>query len=174
MTVQRDRRQEVLDRLEAIFGGLTIDLLGGPNGAVQIVPGHFVRNRNELQKNKVPGIILLDADEVKDPRTPKEPPSGQQLRMPPQLMRMTPEVYVVLDERGVENKNAGKDLNTARLAILNVLMTDRQLWEIVGANGNIVYDGSVSDFARNRTMKGQLGMSVTFTYPLLVQEFATG
>jgi hypothetical protein len=35
--------------------------------------------------------------------------------MPIQIMRMTPEIYVVLDVRPVGNLNVGKDLNTARL-----------------------------------------------------------
>lgn len=166
---QRDRRQEVLDRLFELLGNMTVDLAGGPNGTVQIVPGNIVRNRNELQQDKVPGIIILDADEVKDQRTLKEAPGGgQQQRMPAQLMKMTPEIYVVLDVRPVGNLNVGKDLNTARMAILAKVFTDEQLWGIIGANGNITYDGCVTDLARNRTMKGQMGMSLTFTYPLLM------
>ena len=168
---QRDRRQEILDRLWDLFKDLTVDLAGGPNGASQIKPGSVVRNRNDLQADKVPGIILLDADEVKDPRALRPPPGVQQTRMPAQIMRMTPEIYVVLDVRGVKNENVGKDLNTARLAILNAIMTDDQLQSIVGSNGDITYDGCVTDLARNRTMKGQLGISVTFTYPLIVKEF---
>lgn len=169
--MQRDRRQEVLDRLWTLFSGITVDLLGGPNGSVQIVPGNVVRNRNELQKEKVPGIIVLDADEVKDPRLLQPPPGRAMERMPAQVMRMTPEIYVVLDERGVENLNVGKDLNIARLAILNSVFSDRQLQDIVGSNGNIAYDGCVTDLARNRTMRGQLGVSVTFSYPLILREF---
>jgi hypothetical protein len=173
MTVQRDRRQEILDRLWDLFSGITVDLAGGPNGPVAITPGSVVRNRNKLQQDKVPGITILDADEIRDQRQLQPPPGMQQVRMPAQVMRMTPEIYVVLDERGVENKNVGKDLNTARLAILNAIMTDEQLLNIVGPNGNITYDGSVTDLARNRTMKGQLGISVTFSYPLIVKEFVS-
>lgn len=172
MTV-RDRRQEILDRLFDVLGALTIALQGGPNGPVSIVPGHIVKNRNELQAGEVPGFIVLDADEVRDPRTLQPPPGTQQSRMPAQLMRMTPEIYVVLDVRPVDNENVGADLNTARLAILNAVMTDEQLQGIVGSNGNITYDGCVTDLARNRTMKGQLGISITFTYPLKVQEFTS-
>ena len=117
-------------------------------------------------------MIVLDADEVKDPIALKAPPGSQQSRMPAQVMRMTPEIYVVLETRPVGNLNVGKDLNTARLAILNAIMTDSVLWDIVGPNGNITYDGCVTDLARNRVMKGQIGLSVTFTYPLIVKEFA--
>lgn len=172
MTQQRDRRQEVLDRLWTLLSTLTVDLVGGPNGAKHIVAGNIVRNRNELQADKVPGLILLDADEVRDPRLMQPAPGMTQGRMPPQVMRMTPEIYVVLDVRGVTNENVGKDLNTARLAVLNKIMTDQQLQTIIGMNGNITYDGCVTDLARNRSMKGQLGMSVTFSYPLIIAEYA--
>lgn len=169
--IQRDRRQEILDRLWAMFENLTVDLAGGPNGAIQIKAGNVVRNRSELQADKLPGIILLDADEVKDPRTLRPPPGHQQSRMPIQVMRMTPEIYVQLDTRPIGNENVGKDLNTARLAILNAIFSDAQLQTIVGNNGDIVYDGCVTDLARNRQMKGQLGISVTFSYPLIVAEY---
>lgn len=157
-----------------LFNNITIDLVGGPNGTVQIKPGHTVRNRNDLQAEKTPGIIILDADEVRDP-TKLQPQRGNtEARMPVQVMKMTPEIYVVLDGRGVQNENVGKDLNTARLRILNAIFADQQLQEIVGANGGISYDGCVTDLARNRTMKGQLGISVTFSYPLIVAEYTTG
>jgi hypothetical protein len=166
-----DRRQLVLDRLYALLGGLTIPLLGGPDGAVTIKPGNIVQNRNELPKEKVPGIIILDADEVKDPRAQLATRGLTETRVPSSIMKMTPEIYVVLDVRGVTNKNGGADLNTARLAILAAVLPDEQLQKIVGANGNIVYDGCVTDYARNRTMKGQLGISITFTYPLIRNEY---
>lgn len=170
---QTDRRQMILDRCWDLFSGFSLDLLGGPNGAVQIKPGNVARNRADLQAEKVPGILLLDADEIRDSRQLQPNPGSQMTRMPAQIMKMTPETYIVLDTRPVGNENFGKDLNTTRLAILNLVMTDEQLWRIVGSNGNIVYDGCVTDLARNRTMKGQMGLSFTFTYPLIVREFSS-
>ncbi len=167
----RDRRQEVLTRLFELLGGLTIPLLGGPVGPVTIVPGNIVHNRNELPADLVPGIILLDADEIKDPRTQLPPRGLIERAVPPSIMKMTPEIYVVLDTRGITNQNMGEDLNTARLAILAAVLPDKQLQSIVGSNGNIVYDGCVTDFARNRTMKGQLGVSITYMYPLIPGEY---
>jgi hypothetical protein len=165
-----DRRELVLARLVALLGNLTIPLLGGPNGAVSIVPGNIVHNRNELPADKVPGIIILDADEVKNPRQTPPTRGLQEGHVGPHVINMTPEIYVVLDVRGIQNQNVGEDLNTARLAILRAVLPDRTLQQIVGANGNISYDGSVTDLARNRQMKGQLGISITFTYPLLRHE----
>lgn len=166
-----DRRQLVLSRLYDLLGGLTIPLAGGPNGPVNIVPGNIVRNRNELPKEKVPGIILLDADEIKDPAVQLRSRGVAERAVPTTIVKMTPEIYVVLDTRPITNENVGEDLNTARLAILAAVLPDQQLQNIVGANGDIAYDGSVTDLARNRMMKGQLGISITFTYPLVRNEY---
>jgi hypothetical protein len=170
----RDRRQEILDRLFAILNGLTINLVGGPEGAVVIEAGNVVRNRNQLQADKVPGLILLDADEVRDPTKQLREQGLAQGRMPTQVMKMTPEIYVVLDVRGVQNENVGQDLNTARLAINAAIFGDAQLQTIIGTNGNAIYDGMVTDLARNRTMKGQCGLSFTFSYPLILTETVAG
>ena len=113
-----DRRQLILNQLYVLLGGLTIPLLGGPTGAVSIVPGNIVHNRNELPKQKVPGIIILDADEIKDPRAQLRERGLAETRVPSNIIKMTPEIYVVLDTRGIDNQNGGEDLNTARLAIL--------------------------------------------------------
>jgi hypothetical protein len=160
----KDRRTDILAQCETLLGSLTITLSSG------IIPaGNFVHNRNELPKELVPGIIQLDADEVSDPRGIQMPPGR---RGPPgaRLMRMTPEIYVVLDVRKPNNVNVGEDLNKARLAILGVILNDPTLQRIVGDNGQISYDGCVTDLARNRTMQGQLGVSITFVYPLVPGE----
>lgn len=170
-TLYNDRRQLICTRLFTILTGLTIPLLGGDNGSVSIVPGSVVHNRNQLQHDKVPGIILLDADEVRDPRATPAPQGQQASRVREQVMRMTPEIYVVLDVRGAHNKNMGEDLNLARMAILRAVLPDAELQGIVGSNGGMTYDGCVTDLARNRTMKGQLGISITFGYPLLLKEY---
>lgn len=162
MTVKVDRRTLILKRLNELFTGITIQLT-----ASQIVPGHFVHNRNELPKELVPGVILLDADEVRDPRGIVP---GRELPAAPQLMRMTPEIYVVLDERQPHNLFVGEDLNLARAALLAKVLHDTQLIQILGSHGQMVYDGCVTDLARNRVMKGQLGMSITFVYPLIPGE----
>jgi hypothetical protein len=159
----RDRRAEILERCHNLLSTLEITLTDG------VIPaGNIVHNRAELPAEKIPGIILLDGDEVSDPRLPPAP--GRMLPPGPKLMRMTPEVYVVLDVRKPHNLNVGEDLNTARAAILLLLLTDKTLMEICGSNGQIIYDGSVTDLARNRTMRGQLGISITFVYPFVTGE----
>jgi hypothetical protein len=172
MTQYNDRRQAVLSRLDALLSDIgPIVLLGGPNGATTIAEGNYVLNRNALPENLVPGIILMDADEVRNVRQTQPPPGMAQRGVSDQVMSMTPEIYIVLDVRKPQNENVGADLNTARLAILAAVLPDTGLWNIVGANGNIVYDGCVTDLARNRLVQGQMGISITFSYPLKRTEY---
>lgn len=168
-----DRRELILERVYDLLSELTIPILGGPapSSVTSIPAGHIVRNQNELDKTKVPGIILLDADEVKSPRQ-QLPDRGQvENGVPDSIMKMTPEIYVVLDVRDRANTNVGEDLNAARMAILATILPDRTLQSIVGGNGNIVYDGAVTDLARNRMMKGQMGLSITFSYPFIASDY---
>lgn len=169
-----DRRELVLERLETMLSGMTITLSNG------VIPaGNFVRNRNELpgpdpndpagSPGLVPGIILCDGDEANEAPL-AVPPGVQATRMRDQLVKMTPEIYVVLDVRKPQNVLVGQDLNIARQVILAAIMTDAALWNIVGANGNIKYVAAITDLSRNRDMKGQLGMSFSFSYPLLHRE----
>jgi hypothetical protein len=171
-----DRRVLILQELESLLTGMTIPLMGTgiSNGSTpsEIPPGNFVRNRNELPAGKVPGIILLDGDEVPDPNI-KQIPQGRETNVfSPQIMRMSPEIYVVLDVRKPANLNVGEDLSIARAAILKAIMLDGNLHKIVGSHGKIVYDGCVTDLARNRTMQGQMGLLVSFVYPFIPGEIA--
>lgn len=149
-----------------ILSGLDIVLTDGST----IPAGHIVRNRDELPQELVPGIILLDADETKDPRFPQN--SGRSTPSGPGMMKMTPEIYVVLNVRKPKNLNVGEDLLLARAAILDLVLHDTGLQQITGSGGSIVVDGCYTDLARNRQMRGQMGLSITFGYPFIPNEFA--
>jgi hypothetical protein len=164
MTIRADRRALILARLKELLSGLTVTLTDGTT----IAAGNIVHNRDELPKEKVPGIILLDADEVKDPRFPTR--DGRGMPPSPGMMRMTPEIYIVLDVRKPQNTNVGEDLNLARAEILRLVLHDTALQTITGS-GDIVFDGCYTDLARNRQMKGQMGLAITFSYPFIPGEF---
>ena len=165
MSAKVDRRQLILDRLVTLLSGLTIQLSTGT-----IPAGNIVHNRDELPKELVPGIILLDADEVRDFNFPSM--QGRSERPGPGILKMTPEIYVVLDVRKPKNVLVGQDLGLARVAIINLILHDRDLQAITRSSGSILYDGCVTDLARNRQMKGQMGLSFTFSYPFIPDEFA--
>lgn len=164
MTALADRRALILAQTFDLLKGLSITLTEGT-----IPAGHIVHNRNELPDELVPGIILLDADEVTERAAL---PTGRKLAPGVSLMRMTPEIYVVLDVRKPQNTKVGEDLNLARAAILNTLLHDPMLQTVTGSNGLIRYDGCVTDLARNRQMKGQLGLMVSFVYPFIPDELS--
>jgi hypothetical protein len=107
----------ILKQLGDILSGLSVTLSTGA-----IATGNIAHNRNELPKEKVPGIILLDADEVRDPTFPER--SGRNLAPSSGIMKMTPEIYVVLEVRKPANATVGEDLNTARAAILSAVLHD--------------------------------------------------
>jgi len=164
MTAAVDRRVLILQELEALLSNLDIELTTG-----RIPAGNFVRNRNALPKELVPGVILIDGDEAPDPRF-RQMQQGRQGGIPAQIMKMTPEIYVVLDVRKPANKNVGEDLSIARIAIMKAILGDKTLSTIVGANGDITYSGCVTDLARNRQMEGQMGMIFSYSYPWLPGE----
>jgi hypothetical protein len=157
----------ILARLMTILSGFSLTLT---DGTTVIAAGNIVHNRDQLPAEKVPGIILLDADETKDPRFLQN--SGRSTPSGPGMMKMTPEIYVVLDVRQPANKNVGEDLILARAAIMRLILRDTGLQAITGSGGSIVYDGCYTDLARNRQMKGQMGLSFTFGYPFIPGEFA--
>jgi hypothetical protein len=165
-----DRRQLILTQLYGILSELSIPLLGGLNGPTTIVAGHIVKNRDQLPAELVSGLIMLDADETSIPLS--KPAPGRMTRSSTSLMKMSPEIYVVLDVRQPQNKNVSEDLNTARAAILDLVLHDPTLLTITSDNGWITYDGCVTDLARNRVMKGQMGIMLTFVYPFIPDEIA--
>jgi hypothetical protein len=167
MAAKADRRAFILARSFDILSNLIITISTG------VIPaGHIVHNRGELPEELRPGLIFLDADEVRDPRYVQNA-AGRSTPPKSGMMRMTPEIYAVLDDRKPANLLVSEDLLLMRTAVLNALFTDPQLQQFTGAEGSIVYDGCVTDLARNRQMKGQMGLSITFGYPFIPGELAT-
>lgn len=160
-----DRRVKLIAQMVDILGNLEITL---STGLIKV--GNIVHNRDELPAEKKPGIVLLDGDEQRDPRFPQN--AGRSERPGPTMMIMKPEVYIVLDVRKPPNPKVGEDLNTARAAIIDLVLHDAGLQAITGSNGSISYDGAVTDLARNRAMEGQMGLSFSLSYPFVPDEIA--
>jgi hypothetical protein len=151
-----DRRELVLTRLLEVLAAVP---------SIQVV----VRNRGELPADKRPGIVLLDADEVARPSAPNA--RGRLIAQAmPNVVDMTPEIYVVMDPRKQPNPSIGTDMNALRLVIIKAVQTDQALTDIVGSNGDIRYAGTQTDMASGRSMEGQMSIRMTFTYPLLPKE----
>lgn len=146
----RDRREEVLARLLVIATELE-----GINKAV--------RNKKAISEDQRPGYMINDADEEADEREVGRGRGGASAN----LVTMTPEQVIVL---GNVPEAVGTDLNTLRRAFVKAVLTDEALHEIVGSNGEIRYKGCATGLAQGRTMEGEMGIFITFTYPFLPSE----
>jgi hypothetical protein len=144
-----DKREQILARLFTVL---------------QAIPGieQHVRNRGELPDEKRPAITMLDADEIADER----PFAQGRITAFANRMIMTPEIYVALKDQKPDNLTAGQLLNGFRVAIIKAVMTDAELKDLVGSNGEIRYEGCVTDLARGRTMAGEILIRFAFVYVL--------
>jgi hypothetical protein len=149
-----DRREEVLSRL--------LDILKSVSG-VQVA----VRNRGELPADKRPAIVLLDGDEVA--RGAVQQTRGR-LTLAPNLIDLSPEIYVLMDAREPHNERIGEDMNAMRVLILTSIMKDTPLADVLGSNGDIQYNGCETDMASGRSMAGQMNIRMMFTYALRPSE----
>jgi hypothetical protein len=152
-----DKRELILLRLKAILE------------TVADVPGGVFRNRGELDDAKRPAIILLDGDEVST-RSVSAANSRGSLTVPPQFVRMSPEIYIVLDARKPHNVLSGEDLNAFRVDILKKIFEDAELKTLLGTNGDIAYDGTTTDMKSGQSMEGQALIKTTYQYVLRPSE----
>lgn len=152
----RDRREEILTRLEAILYTIVM--------TPPLV--HVVRNKAGLPDERRPAIILLDADEALTQRI-EQPSRG--LTRPPQLMAMTPQIFYLAGNLP-QNTTVGQHLNAARIAIMDAIMHDDQLRDICGANGSIYYGGCETDLKTGSTIEGQMQINPVFIYPFIPRE----
>lgn len=151
-----DRREEILARLLEILGTISL---------VQVV----VRNRGELPSAKRPAIVLLDGDEVARESVPQQ---RGRLTLAPNLVDLTPEIYAIMDQREPANDRIGEDMNALRVEIIRTISTDATLASILGSNGEIKYEGCITDMASGRSMEGQMHIRMTFTYALRVSDLS--
>jgi hypothetical protein len=144
-----DAREAVLVRLVTIAGA---------------VEGVVLAARNKLRPadTQRPAIVVLDADE--------EVPEGVASHVPAeaaQLVRMTPEIYIIL---GGSPDTVGTDINTLRARLIKAILTDTTLKSILGidrrSNGRMRYLGCATGLALDRSLMGEMGVSFAFTYVL--------
>jgi hypothetical protein len=158
-----------MDRREGILARL-LELL-------QTIPGMatYARNRGELPDAMRPALILLDADETVEFQHIQ---SRGQLRQPPTIVAMRPQIFLALKDAEPKNDGIGTELNRVRSLVLPLLlptvMTDDTLKGLVGANGFIRYEGMLTDMATGRSMRGELQFQFAFGYVLRLDELSEG
>jgi hypothetical protein len=136
------------------------------------VTGFETRKRNVglMDNDKRDAVVLLDGDET-DVSSSQSP--GRASLMRNQIMRMNPELYVVIKETRPGNDtpaNVGTQLNAYRDAILKAVYEDTQLATLLGSNGKAVYNGCATDLKSGSALSGSIRLDFAFTYPLILSE----
>ena len=121
-----------------------------------------IRNRGWKSNEQRPAIILLDADEESTGSQGTNGRGGMMMR--PAIVTMRPELYVLLDERRLENDTVGQDLNNYRVELSRAIATDQQMVALLGSNGKVVYNGCVTDLKSGSALTGQMRLDFAFTY----------
>lgn len=129
-----------------------------------------IRNRGPRTTDVRPAIVLLDGDETNElpPRAPGR--AGQPL--PPAILTMTPELFILLEESRPGNKNdtgsepteIGPRLNAYRDALLEALAGDAALLGLLGSNGRIQYRGMATDLKSGSALAGETRIDLALTY----------
>jgi len=139
------KREQVLARL--------FDVLATVNGVESTV-----RNRGLLGEDARPALVQLDGDE-----TNVLPGPVGQPRMAPALVRMQPQIFIVLKNAKPQNKDVGPTLNQFRALIIRAIATDAQLLALLGSNGKMSYDGCETDLKTGMLVEGQMQLNFSLT-----------
>jgi len=151
-----DRREEILARLLVIAKTIT-----GIKDAW--------RNRGLRKNDQRPCIVIMDADESS---SVTQPPKGRVVGFAPQIGRMRPEIYVLMDENRPtnikEDENVGSILNGIKSEFTSAIASDATLLSLLGSNGGMVYEGCATDLKSGARASGEMKIDFSFTYPINV------
>ena len=159
-----DRRELILERLEAIAGA---------------IPGVVLAGRNVIDPsdNQLPAIIVLEGDEETDERDLEEGRGGTTTvreHMTPHMVitAMTPPGEVVTQTDGTIawDDKLGMALNGLRPAVIKAVLNDGPLAALYGSNGRVIYRGMVSDLQAGRSVIGRFAVAFQVTYPLIASQ----
>lgn len=150
------RREEILARMFELLETLKSAPIPVDERLVTVV-----RNRGKLEQDKRPAAYLLDGDET---GAPPEPSVRGRVRMSPRLVTMNPQVFVVLKTKGPQNELVGQTLNIHRGRIINLFASDAQLQALIGTNGELTYDGMLTDLKTGNAMEGEMQLNFSIRY----------
>lgn len=139
-----------MDHREAILSRL-LEIAAGIEGVTKAY-----RNQDDIPEKSRPAIVILDGDEAADDGDP-----GRRPTTAPRRIGMTPEIYILL---GSSPENVGSSINLIRARFVKAVMTDATLRGLTLDGDGIRYEGCATGLARGRSMEGEMGVSLTFTY----------
>jgi hypothetical protein len=152
-----DRREQILVRLLAI---LTTLIETEPQAVVSVV-----RNRELRKDEERPGIVLLDGDET--PALTGRALPGRATGMSAQLMTMSPQVFILMNEQRPTRDTIGTATNAIRGAIIGLVANDATLKSLYGPNGSIELSDVTTDMKSGGEVRGSMMMDLRITYPLV-------
>lgn len=142
-----DRREQILARLEAIFGTISGVAKTG-------------RNVEDVTGKSRPAIIMHDASESSTDLS--ERPPGQNGRVVPKdYMILSPQIAILLGDRA---EVVGTRVSAMRSALVKAIWTDSQLASFLGNKGDIRYTGCGLETQPGETREARLLVNFEFTY----------
>lgn len=144
-----DKREDILSRLFAILNAIT-----DPE-----TPNTVARNRGLLDNDARPALVLLDGDErVSLPGNNR----GRQ-RMSPCLVTMMPQIFIITKLKKPQNEGIGELLNSFRVSIVKAIADDTELIALLGSNGDLSYDGCLTDLKTGSSVQGEMQLDFSLT-----------
>jgi hypothetical protein len=145
-----DVREQILARIKVIAEGV--------DGIAEVV-----RNVIALNTLRRPGIILLDGDEDVQTSRGNPPARGG---IAPAIVAMSPQLWIVMEEKRPTNVNLGPEINAFRWALLQAIAGDADLKALIGSNGDLAYSGATTDLKSGAANSGQMRLDFTINYVL--------
>lgn len=126
-----------------------------------------VRNRALLKTEKRPAVILLDGDEfpvLTHGGRQNRAHSGRQMMLTPSIMQLRPEMYILLPEDRPTNVDVGPLLNQKRVDLCAAIAEDVTLRNLLGSNGDMIYNGCATDLKSGSALTGQMRLDFYYNY----------
>jgi len=152
-----DTREAILVRLLEILATL-------PN-----LKGAY-RNQVDFQNEDLPVAYLLDGAE----EGTQEVQPMKSVLMPPSIVALKPEIYIVLARRDTSTNTTvkgiydpiGPAVSAYRMMVLDAVRNDQTLLSLLTTSGQITFLGSQTDMQGGATVWGRLQMLFEFRYLL--------
>lgn len=146
-----DRREEILQRL--------VEIAGGVSGIVKVA-----RNTTEFPEQLRPAAIVFDGGE-ESPES-LNPPRGRSTDQS-RIVVMSPQIVILLGE---DEANVGTEINALRARFLHAVQTDTALAALTFNGLGVFYLGCDTNLDSGRATEAEMSFSYAIPYVLRFSE----